>query len=86
MAASYQGHSDVVEKLLEAGANPDIQDDVCYTSCSFVLVSNSNKLTLQINKFFDTFRELSTVMKSTPQIKCAVHVSVWYVHVPYYAS
>ena len=49
--ASYQGHSAVVKKLLEAGANPDIQDDVCYTLCSFVLVSNCNKLTLLINKF-----------------------------------
>ena len=85
MPASYYGHSAVVKKLLEAGANPDIQDDVCYTSCSFVLVSNCNKLTLlSIN--FPTFHELSTVMKSTPQIKCAVHVSVWFVHVPYYLS
>ena len=30
MTASYQGHSAVVKKLLEAGANSDIQDDVCY--------------------------------------------------------
>ena len=36
MVASYHGKSDVVKKLLEAGANPDIQDDVCYKSCSFV--------------------------------------------------
>ena len=85
MIASYHGKSDVVKKLLEAGANPDIQDDVCYKSCSFVLSSNCNKLTLLIDKFH-TFRELSTVMKSTSQIKCAKHVSLWHVRVPYYVS
>ena len=51
VAASYQGHSAVVKKLLEAGANPDIQDNVCYTLCSFVLVWNCKKLTLPIDKF-----------------------------------
>ena len=38
VVASYYGHSAVVKKLLEAGANPDIQDDVCYALFSFVFV------------------------------------------------
>ena len=38
VVASYHDHSAVVKKLLEAGANPDIQDDVCYALCSFILV------------------------------------------------
>ena len=42
--ASYQGHSAVVKKLLEAGANPDIQDDVCYTLCSSVRLRNCKKI------------------------------------------
>ena len=36
--AAYRGNKEVVNVLLQAGANPDIQDQVCVCVCACVCV------------------------------------------------
>ena len=37
--AARQGHKQVVDVLLKAGANPDIQNHVCHYCCSIIMTA-----------------------------------------------
>ena len=43
MSASQEGHDEVVTTLLNCGANPDIQNEVCVCECVWVGVMEGGR-------------------------------------------